>query len=193
VFVIRHGSSPPVSPLFTVHLLLFLLCSDHSIHSPPSSGLVTLVSHTSWKTQLVLGLSHTSLGLCHYVWATWSRCQGYKTHLEIRCYLTCGRVEIPTFFRVLRDMDIPWWYLWVGRCNDHEVLHKLSPLFSNGCSESGTVWGLSGKVTEHVVTYIRAWSVTRTFPLYLLGGNCVPGPSVCRGFLWVFSPYCWGY
>jgi hypothetical protein len=24
---------------------------------------------------------------------------------------------------------------------------KLSPLFSNDCSESGTVWGLSGKVT----------------------------------------------
>ncbi len=68
------------------------------------------------------------------------------------------------------------------RCNDHEVLHKLSPLFSNDCSESGTVWGLSGKVTEHVVTYIRVWSVTPTFPLQFLGGNSVPGPSVCRGF-----------
>ena len=26
--------------------------------------------------------------------------------------------------------------------------------FSDGCSESGTVWGLSWKITEHVVTYI---------------------------------------
>jgi len=58
--------------------------------------------------------------------------KGKKTHLEIRCFLTCGRVEIPTFFCVLRV--------------------QLSPLFSDGCSESGTVWGLSWKVTEHVVT-----------------------------------------
>jgi hypothetical protein len=70
----------------------------------------------------------------------------------------------------------------VVRCNDHEVLHKLSPLFSIGCSESGTVWGLSGKVTEHVVTYIRTWSVTPTFSLQCLGGNSVPGPSTYRGF-----------
>jgi hypothetical protein len=27
--------------------------------------------------------------------------------LEIRCFLTCGRVEIPTFFRVLRGIDRP--------------------------------------------------------------------------------------
>jgi hypothetical protein len=27
---------------------------------------------------------------------------------------------------------------------------------SDGCSESGTVWGLSWKVTEHVVTYITS-------------------------------------
>jgi hypothetical protein len=31
---------------------------------------------------------------------------------------------------------------------------KNPPLFSDACSESGTVWGLSGKVTEHIVTYI---------------------------------------
>ena len=33
---------------------------------------------------------------------------------------------------------------------------QLRPLFFNGCSESGTVWGLSWKVTEHVVTYIES-------------------------------------
>jgi hypothetical protein len=45
--------------------------------------------------------------------------------------------------------SVPWWYLWVGRCNDHVVLHQIkSPLqVSNDCSESGTVWGLSGKVS----------------------------------------------
>ena len=52
--------------------------------------------------------------------------KGYKAHPEIRCFLTCGRVEIPAFFRVLRGMDspVPWRYLWVVRCNDHEVLHN---------------------------------------------------------------------
>ena len=33
--------------------------------------------------------------------------KGWKTHLEIRCFLTCGRVEIPTFVHVLQDIDRP--------------------------------------------------------------------------------------
>jgi hypothetical protein len=30
-----------------------------------------------------------------------------------------------------RDMDrpVPWWYLWVVRCNDHEVLVNYVPSF----------------------------------------------------------------
>ncbi len=73
----------------------------------------------------------------------------------------------PHIVHVLQGMDnpVPWWYLWVVRCNVHEVLQQLPPLFSESCSESGTGGGLSGKVSEHVVTYIRAWSVTPTFPL----------------------------
>ena len=38
------------------------------------------------------------------------------------------------------DIPVPCRYLWVDRCNDHD--------------ESGTVWDLSWKVTENVVTYI---------------------------------------
>ena len=33
--------------------------------------------------------------------------KGEKAHPEIRCFLTCGRVEIPTFFCVLLVMDSP--------------------------------------------------------------------------------------
>jgi hypothetical protein len=33
--------------------------------------------------------------------------KGWKTHLEIRCFLTCGRVEILTFFCVLRGIVSP--------------------------------------------------------------------------------------
>jgi hypothetical protein len=69
--------------------------------------------------------------------------KGWKTHLEIRCFLTCGRVEILTFFCVLRGIDspVPWWYLWVDRCNDHEVLHSyvLSfPMAVLSLGQSGT-------------------------------------------------------
>jgi hypothetical protein len=69
--------------------------------------------------------------------------KGWKTHLEIRCFLTCGRVEILTFFLVLRGMDspVPWQYLWVGRCNDHEDLHNQVLSFSIGFSESGSALG----------------------------------------------------
>ena len=42
-------------------------------------------------------------------------------------------------------------------------------------------------VSDHVMTYIRAWSVTPTSTLILLGGNFVPGPSVCRGFVSLLS------
>ena len=36
--------------------------------------------------------------------------KGLNTHLEIRCFLACGRVEIPT--HVFRGMDrpVPWCY-----------------------------------------------------------------------------------
>jgi hypothetical protein len=33
-------------------------------------------------------------------------------------------------------------------------LLTCGPLFPDDCSESGTIWGLSWEVTEHVVTYI---------------------------------------
>ena len=48
-------------------------------------------------------------------------------------------------------------------------------------------WDRSVVVSEHVVTYIRAWSVTPTSSLYLLEGNSVPGPSVCRDFVSLLS------
>ena len=40
-----------------------------------------------------------------------------------------------------------------------------SPLFLQAVLSLGQSLGLSGKVSEHVVTYIRAWSVTPTCPL----------------------------
>ena len=58
--------------------------------------------------------------------------KGQKAHLQIRCFLTCGRVEIPTYFHILPDMDspVPWRYLWVGRCNDSRSSPPItSPLF----------------------------------------------------------------
>ena len=57
-----------------------------------------------------------------------------------------------------------------------------SPLFLQAVLSLGQSLGLSGKVSEHVVTYTRAWSVTPTCPRWLLGGTSFPGPSVCRGF-----------
>jgi hypothetical protein len=106
------------------------------------------------------------LGLRHYSLSNLIKVPRVrKTHLEIRCFLTCGRVEIPTLFHVLRGMDspVPWRYLWVVRFNDHEVLRNY--LFLPTVLSLGQSLGLSGRASEHVVTYIRTWSVTPTCPL----------------------------
>ena len=69
---------------------------------------------------------------------------------------------------------------WAGTIT--KFLTIESPLFLQAVLSLGQSLGLSGKVCEHVVTYTRAWSVAPACPLYLLGGNSFPGPSVCRGF-----------
>ncbi len=75
------------------------------------------------------------------------------------------------FVRVCKDPLIPSWnpnYLL-------ETALKINPLFSDGCSESGTVWGLSWKVTGHVVTYIESLVCHPNILSVALGGLARPG------------------
>ena len=50
--------------------------------------------------------------------------------------------------------------LWVGRCNDHEVLSLYSA--QSRLAALSLEQSLSRVVPERVVTYTRAWSVTPT-------------------------------
>jgi hypothetical protein len=76
------------------------------------------------------------------------------------------------------------WTNWVFVQNSHHLLESVlvqsrsssqfSPLFSDGCSESGTVWGLSWKVNGHVVPYIE---------------NLVCHPNILSVAFMGFSPF----
>jgi len=61
------------------------------------------------------------------VWATWSRYQGLENTPRNTVFSNMWEGRDPHIFPCpLGDMDIPvpWRYLWVDRCNDHEVLHN---------------------------------------------------------------------
>jgi hypothetical protein len=102
---------------------VFLCCPNKSYKHTYTRKCygIALFSPIHWTDML-----GECLGLCHNVRDTWSRCQGLENTPRNKVFSDMWEGRDPHIFCVLRDIDnpVPWRYLWVGRCNDHEVLHN---------------------------------------------------------------------